>query len=77
MSVSSVIEYSLIDYQIVASGLCCDNLGLSPYIHTHEIRSGRESDDVSCQAWGQQFSSLSSPPFWKSAEHKVIPRAVS
>jgi len=56
MSVSSVIEYLLIDCQIVASGLCCDNLGLRPYTHTYEMCSGRESGDVSCQPWGQRFS---------------------
>lgn len=63
MSVSSVIEYSLIDYQIVASGLCCDNLGLSPYILTHEMRSGRESDDVSCQAWDSGSFHCLAPSF--------------
>jgi len=46
MSVSSVIEYLLIDCQIVASGLCCDNLGLRPYTHTYEMCSALAGNRV-------------------------------
>ncbi len=76
MSVSSVIEYSLIDYQIVASGYAVITLAsVHTYSHMRCALAGK-SDDGSCQAWGQRFISLSSPLFWKSAEQQVIPRAV-